>query len=239
MSTVTVPLFGAVHLNQIDFPPALPAWLGSPVSFVALTVVPVAVPASPVMEVAPAKLSFVKAWVPRTAFQSSIPLTPSFAEKNRVPPTLVSEPGDALALPALMFRTRVVPVAVPLLCHNSWPRVPSSATKNKVVPTAVSFSGNEPAMPGSDVLDRRRAGRGPVALPELEPAGSVVRPEEQCPADVHQPPLGWGSLGCDDLPLGVMSFTSVVPSAVPSLRQSSRPLLRGRQRRRTRFPRRR
>jgi hypothetical protein len=47
--TVAVPELGAVHAYQIEAPPAFPAWLGSPVSFVAPTFDPVAVPLAPVI----------------------------------------------------------------------------------------------------------------------------------------------------------------------------------------------
>src|SRR5215218_3512889 len=45
---VVVPLACGVHLYHTDFPPALPAWLGSPASLVAFTLVPVAVAFAPV-----------------------------------------------------------------------------------------------------------------------------------------------------------------------------------------------
>jgi hypothetical protein len=49
---------GAVHLNQMDFPPPVPAWTGSPGSDVAPTVLPACVPVFPVITVAFLKLSF-------------------------------------------------------------------------------------------------------------------------------------------------------------------------------------
>ena len=44
---VAWPDAGAVQLYQTDLPPALPAWSGSPVSFVAFTFVPLTVPLVP------------------------------------------------------------------------------------------------------------------------------------------------------------------------------------------------
>src|SRR5438034_587431 len=42
VSMIAWPVAGAVQLYQTECPPALPAWLGSPVSLVAPTLVPVA-----------------------------------------------------------------------------------------------------------------------------------------------------------------------------------------------------
>jgi hypothetical protein len=56
-----VPEAGAVHCHQTDLPPLLLAWLGSPVSFVALRFQPVLWPASPVKDEALTKLSLLGA----------------------------------------------------------------------------------------------------------------------------------------------------------------------------------
>jgi hypothetical protein len=58
VSIVTEPVAGAVHANQIEWPPAFPAWLGSPGSFVMPTVVAVVEPLAPDSVVAFAKASF-------------------------------------------------------------------------------------------------------------------------------------------------------------------------------------
>ena len=58
MSIVAVPLAGAVHANQTEAPPALPAWFGSPGSFVAPTFEPVAEPLEPEIDCAFANMSF-------------------------------------------------------------------------------------------------------------------------------------------------------------------------------------
>src|SRR5688500_2819060 len=52
---------GAVHVYQIDFPPVIPAWLGSPTSAVALTLFARAKPPVGSRLIASAKLSFVGA----------------------------------------------------------------------------------------------------------------------------------------------------------------------------------
>src|SRR2546423_3213546 len=57
VSIVVVPLAGAVQRYQIECPPALPAWLGSPASLVAPTLVPARLPLEPLTTCAAAKLS--------------------------------------------------------------------------------------------------------------------------------------------------------------------------------------
>src|SRR2546423_4068382 len=57
VSIVAVPLAGAVQRYQIECPPALPTWLGSPASLVAPTLVPVRLPLEPLRSWAAAKLS--------------------------------------------------------------------------------------------------------------------------------------------------------------------------------------
>src|SRR5262245_28318793 len=58
VSNVTVAVAGAVQVAQIDRPPVLPAWLGSPLSFVAPTVVALIVPLRPASARAAANMSF-------------------------------------------------------------------------------------------------------------------------------------------------------------------------------------
>src|SRR6266567_293813 len=47
VSKITVPLVAGVHRYQTDFPPAFPAWSGSPASLVAPTLEPFVAPAGP------------------------------------------------------------------------------------------------------------------------------------------------------------------------------------------------
>src|SRR5205807_3964621 len=61
VSTVTEPAAGATQRYQIETPPALPAWFGSPDSFVALAFEPVTVPLEPEIARAFAQLSFAGA----------------------------------------------------------------------------------------------------------------------------------------------------------------------------------
>ena len=58
VSMVTGSVVGAVQRYQIECPPALPAWLGSPVSLVALALLPVTLPELPLSACALAKASF-------------------------------------------------------------------------------------------------------------------------------------------------------------------------------------
>src|SRR5256885_854070 len=58
VSTTAWPVPGEVQAYQTECPPALPAWLGSPVSLVAPTLVPVAEGVLPLRTLALAKLSF-------------------------------------------------------------------------------------------------------------------------------------------------------------------------------------
>ena len=90
---VTLPAEGAVHVHQTDLPPALPAWLGSPVSLVAPTFEPVSVAEDPVMAVPLAQLS------------SAGPLTTAAAcETVNVWPAMVSV---ALRAPVLALASTV------------------------------------------------------------------------------------------------------------------------------------
>lgn len=50
VSRLTCPFDGAVHFHQIELPPLLPAWLGSPVSLLARRLVPLVLPEVPVIE---------------------------------------------------------------------------------------------------------------------------------------------------------------------------------------------
>ncbi len=76
MSIAIVPALGAVQEYQIDAPPAFPAWFGSPVSLVAPTLEPMAVPARPESGGAEAKASVpahvVAPFVTRTDHPSAV-----------------------------------------------------------------------------------------------------------------------------------------------------------------------
>ena len=69
-----------------------------------------------------------------SVFQSSEPLTPSSAAKNRVPFNPVKERGNEPSAPARMSATSTVPGPDPSLFQSSSPLTPSSATKNRVFP---------------------------------------------------------------------------------------------------------
>src|SRR5438105_4535518 len=58
VSKLTLPSAGAVQTYQIERPPWMPAWLGSPDSLVPLTFEPVTWPLAPVSSWAPANASF-------------------------------------------------------------------------------------------------------------------------------------------------------------------------------------
>ena len=73
---VVGPPAGAVHENQIEWPPALPAWVGSPASLVAVVFVPLQHPVAPYSGCGEAKASFV---APAATLQLSVtlPLAPA------------------------------------------------------------------------------------------------------------------------------------------------------------------
>ena len=58
VSRLTCPLDGAVHFHHIELPPLLPAWLGSPTSFVASRLVLLVLPEFPVIAKRLANISF-------------------------------------------------------------------------------------------------------------------------------------------------------------------------------------
>ena len=58
-------------------------------------------------------------------FHNSAPALSSYAEKNRVPPTLVSLFGPDEPDPATISLTITVPGSVPSLFHSSRPLTPS------------------------------------------------------------------------------------------------------------------
>jgi hypothetical protein len=59
VSTRVEPEAGACQLYQTDLPPTLPAWFGSPGSFVAPTLVPLTIPLLPERTCAAAKASLL------------------------------------------------------------------------------------------------------------------------------------------------------------------------------------
>src|SRR4051794_8379695 len=75
VSIVTTPLDAAVQRYQREWPPALPAWPGSPASFVAATELPVAVAEVPDRTSADAKASFAGA-VAYDQFRTTLPIAP-------------------------------------------------------------------------------------------------------------------------------------------------------------------
>src|SRR5215472_16476546 len=64
VETVTYPSCGARQDHHTDLPPGLPAWLGSPGSFVALILFPVTTTFVPEINVAAANMSLVGAGCP-------------------------------------------------------------------------------------------------------------------------------------------------------------------------------
>src|SRR5215213_3898526 len=94
VSTVTVPPAGASHFHQTDFPPALPAWFGSPGSFVAPSFPPVKSPPTPPIRRASEKESFVGVWLlatnPNTHVRNipeNVLRDPCFVLKHFIPRT--------------------------------------------------------------------------------------------------------------------------------------------------------
>src|SRR6185503_2079215 len=82
---------GATQRYQIECPPALPAWLGSPLSLVALALPPVTLPELPLSAWALAKASFAGAgggaWLQFNVTLPAAPLNPSTAIWQVVPAT--------------------------------------------------------------------------------------------------------------------------------------------------------
>src|SRR5213594_3062111 len=83
VSIVTGLAVAAVQRYQIERPPALPAWLGSPLSFVAFTLLPLTVPETPLMLWALAKASLAGGgggvWIQLSVTFPEAPLKPSTA----------------------------------------------------------------------------------------------------------------------------------------------------------------
>src|SRR5438046_6772810 len=77
---VTEPLPGALQVYQREWPPALPAWLGSPDSLVALALEPVTAPEAPLKVCAFTKRSFGGAdeAAPRLQASEMPPLAPTY-----------------------------------------------------------------------------------------------------------------------------------------------------------------
>ena len=64
-------------------------------------------------------------------FQSSLPLVPSFATKNNVPPKLIGLSGSADDVPERISFTNTVPPEVPSLFQSSLPLLPAIAAKGE------------------------------------------------------------------------------------------------------------
>ena len=143
-----MPSLGAVQAYQIDLPPALSAWFGSPVSLPAPMFDPAIVPAPPPIGCAFAKLSFetgarttkfaalvafVGLWAARTW------IGPVIAPNGTVAEICVSELtlNKAATPPKSTF---VVPVKLaPLIC-TTVPTVPDAGKKSVMVGAAVLFA---------------------------------------------------------------------------------------------------
>src|SRR4051812_15615846 len=76
VSKVAVPVAGATHLYQADPPPMFPAWLGSPASLVASTLVPLRLPVAGSSTAAAEKLSLLGVVAP-DALTTSSAVTPT------------------------------------------------------------------------------------------------------------------------------------------------------------------
>ena len=144
----------------------------------------------------------VPAVVP-SLFHNSMPVSPSSALKNRVPPNSVSQ----LAQISL---TRTVPASVPSLFHSSRPFVPSLAEKNSVAPTAVSQRGLDP-MPKVALMFLTITVPASVAV-AFSIARSHLFPSLAWKNSV---PSTFVSLSKPEAPIRLMSFTMAVPPAVP------------------------
>ena len=79
VSKVTLPESGAVQQYQIECPPTLPAWFGSPVSLVAARLLPVTEPLEPPVNSQTAKLSLLGSWLRVTVALPLAPFLPSTA----------------------------------------------------------------------------------------------------------------------------------------------------------------
>src|SRR5204863_236519 len=134
VSMVAWPLPGAVQDHQTEWPPALPAWLGSPVSLVAPTLVPVCVEVLPLIVMALAKLSLAGPDEPAGPARCRVmlpvaPPKPSTAMRYVVPATAVKAtrlvwlppPSSSLATvvrpatPAPLYSDLVVSKALPMV----------------------------------------------------------------------------------------------------------------------------
>src|SRR5438477_91464 len=105
VSTPYCPELGAVQAHQTEWPPVLPAWLGSPVSLVAATLLPETVAELPLRLLALAKLSLAGPSVARWRVMLPVaPPTPSTAMRYVVPAVavkvrrLVSLPPESSSL---------------------------------------------------------------------------------------------------------------------------------------------
>ncbi len=83
-----------------------------------------------------------------SCFQSSIPVLPSAASKNKAPFTAVSSAGNDELPPGKTSATRAVKPVAGSCFQSSTPVMPSSAMKNKAPFTAVSWKGTDEPPPG-------------------------------------------------------------------------------------------
>src|SRR6266853_550229 len=111
-------------------------------------------------------------------FHSSVPLTPSSAEKNQAPLKKANSVGKGVPLApgkefplVLMSFTRVVPVPVPSVLHNSMPVVPSLAANSM----------------------RLGAGAFDWAPPPPQPASANADAHARAPVALHNGPIGFSS----------------------------------------------
>ena len=122
----------------------------------------------------------------------------------------------------LMSLTITVPAAVPSLFHSSRPFVPSSALKKSMPPTAVSAPILLSFKPGAMSFTITV----PAAVPSLFHSSRLMLPSASLALKYSVLPTGVKSLKLPDTMLpGLMFLTGTVPAAVPSVFQSTCPLV--------------
>ncbi len=113
--------------------------------------------AEPAEPTATSRTSRVPARVPSVR-QSSVPCTPSVAEKYTTPSMRVSPSGSELAVPSRMSSIIAVPDGVPSDRHSSLPWTPSVAANSTPPGTATRLDGDDPR--GIRLRSRIIAGEG-------------------------------------------------------------------------------
>src|SRR6266513_1754095 len=175
-------------------------------------------------------MSFTRTVVPVTSvFHSSTPV-PSSAEKYKALLNTVRPDGEESPVRLMSF-TNTVPFGVPLVFHSSKP-VPSSAEKYKVLLNTVSPVGEEQ---GTWIPPMEHVPGAMSFTCTVLPVTSVFHSSRPVPlsAEKNQAPLKKTNSEGEVVPPApgkefpaprLMSFTKLVPFAVPSVFHSSMPL---------------